>query len=177
MSSEKSMRNAGRSNVQEMVIAALFIALVYVCTWQVQIRLPFMGTGGLIHLGNLPLFLGAFLFGRKTGAICGAFGMALFDITGGWTAWAPFTFIIVGFMGYAVGWFAEKRPLKNVYVNNAAAILVAIIIKVVGYYFAELVLTGNWIAPFGSIPGNIIQVGVAGAVVFLVIEKLKKYVH
>ena len=63
------------------------------------------------------------------------------------------------------------------YVNNAAAIFVAIIIKVIGYYFAELIITNNWIAPFGSIPGNIIQVGVAGVVVYLVIEKIKKYVH
>ena len=177
MLAEKSMRNSGRSNVQQLVIAALFIALVYVCTWQVQIRLPFMGTGGLIHLGNVPLFLGAFLFGKKTGAICGSFGMALFDVTSGWTAWAPFTFVIVGLMGYAVGWFAETKPFKNVYVNNAAAIFVAIIIKVIGYYFAELIITNNWIAPFGSIPGNIIQVGGAGVVVYLVIEKIKKYVH
>ena len=29
--------------------------------------------------------------------------MGLFDLLSGWTAWAPFTFIIVGIMGYVVG--------------------------------------------------------------------------
>lgn len=43
-----------------------------------------MGSGGLIHLGNVPLFVAAMLFGRKTGAIAGAFGMGLFDLMSGW---------------------------------------------------------------------------------------------
>ncbi len=175
--SERSMRNMSRNRIQELVITALFIALVYVCTWQINVRLPFMGTGGLIHLGNVPLFIGAFLFGRRTGALCGAFGMALFDLMSGWAAWSPFTFVIVGLMGYTVGWFSEKQPVKNVHVNNLAAILAAIIIKVTGYYFAEVILYHNWIAPFGSIPGNILQVAIAGVIVFAVIEKLRKHVH
>ena len=34
----------------------------------------------------------------------------------------------------------------------------------------------NWIAPLGSIPGNIIQVGVAGIIVLVFIQQLRKYV-
>ena len=89
-----------KSRTYYLVINALFIALTLVATWLINIRLPFMGSGGLIHLGNVPLFVAAMLFGRKTGAIAGAFGMGLFDLMSGWTAWAPFTFIIVGCMGY-----------------------------------------------------------------------------
>ena len=92
-----------KSRTYYLVINALFIALTLVATWLINIRLPFMGSGGLIHLGNVPLFVAAMLFGRKTGAIAGAFGMGLFDLMSGWTAWAPFTFIIVGCMGYVVG--------------------------------------------------------------------------
>ena len=84
-----------KSRTYYLVINALFIALTLVATWLINIRLPFMGSGGLIHLGNVPLFVAAMLFGRKTGAIAGAFGMGLFDLMSGWTAWAPFTFIIV----------------------------------------------------------------------------------
>ena len=97
-----------KSRTYYLVINALFIALTLVATWLINIRLPFMGSGGLIHLGNVPLFVAAMLFGRKTGAIAGAFGMGLFDLMSGWTAWAPFTFIIVGCMGYVVGLLAEK---------------------------------------------------------------------
>ena len=135
-----------------------------------------MGSGGLIHLGNVPLFVAAMLYGRKTGAVAGAFGMGLFDLFSGWTSWAPFTFVIVVAMGYLVGLMAEKKPFANAMVNNFVSILLAIVIKIVGYYFAEVILYGNWVAPLGSIPGNIIQVGVAGIIVLAFIQQLRKYV-
>ena len=165
-----------RNKTYELVICAIFIALTYVATWLINIRLPFMGSGGLIHLGNVPLFVAAMLYGRKTGALAGAFGMGLFDLFSGWTSWAPFTFAIVGAMGYAVGLMAEKKPFVNATVNNIVSIILAIIIKIVGYYFAEVILYGNWVAPLGSIPGNIIQVGVAGVIVLVFIQQLRKYV-
>ena len=166
-----------RNKTYTLVITALFIALTYVATWLINIRLPLVGSGGLIHLGNVPLFIGAMLYGRKTGALAGAFGMGLFDLFSGWTAWAPFTFVIVGAMGYVVGLMAEKKPFKNTNVNNIVSIILALIIKIVGYYFAELILYVNWVAPLGSIPGNILQVGVAGVIVLVIIPQFRKYVH
>lgn len=165
-----------RSKTYDLVIYALFIALTYVATWLINIRLPLMGSGGLIHLGNVPLFVGAMLFGRKTGALAGAFGMGLFDLFSGWTAWAPFTFLIVGAMGYVVGLIAEKKPFASEHANNILSVILAIIIKIVGYYFAEVILYGNWIVPLGSIPGNVLQVGVAGIIVLVFIQQLRKLV-
>lgn len=159
-----------RSNSVNLAVTAMFIALTYVFTAFVNIRLPFAPNGGLIHLGNVPLFIGAILFGKKTGAIAGGIGMGLFDITSGWTAWAPFTVVIVGLMGFAVGSIAEK---KRGFVWNLAAMLLAALIKVAGYYFAEVVLYGNWVTPFTSIPGNLIQVGCAAVIVLLVAEQLR----
>lgn len=170
-------RTTRQNKTMTLVIDAMFIALVFTATWLINIRLPLVGSGGLIHLGNVPLFIGGMLFGRKTGAIAGAFGMALFDLMSGWTAWAPFTFVIVGAMGYVIGWIAEKKPFKMAMANHVLSVILAIIIKVAGYYFAEVILYGNWIAPIGSIPGNIIQVGVAGIVVLLCIEPLKKIIR
>lgn len=166
-----------RSKTQEMVICAIFIALTYVATWLINIRLPFVGGGGLIHLGNVPLFVGAMLFGRRTGALAGAFGMGLFDLFSGWTAWAPFTFAIVGAMGYVVGLMAERKPFKNIHVNNVVSLALALVIKIAGYYFAEVILYGNWIAPLGSIPGNIVQVTVAAVIVLAFIQQLRKHVR
>ncbi len=133
-----------------------------------------MGEGGLIHLGNIPLFIAGMIFGKKVGAFAGSFGMALFDITSGWGIWAPFTFIIVGIMGYCIGIISEKRYFKNIFINDIICIIVAIIIKTVGYYFAEVILTKNWILPLGSIPGNVIQVGVAGVIVLCLVPLLRK---
>lgn len=168
---------AQRSKTRELALDALFIAMTYVATWLLNIRLPFMGSGGLIHLGNVPLFVAAMLFGRRTGFLAGAFGMGLFDLLSGWTAWAPFTFIIVGAMGYTVGLISEKKVFKKNFANDVLCVIVAILIKIVGYYFAEVILYGNWIAPFGSVPGNIIQVGVAGIAVLVFIPALRKFVR
>ena len=46
----------------------------------VNVRLPIAANGGLIHLGNVPLFIMAILFGKKTGAIASGVGMGLFDV-------------------------------------------------------------------------------------------------
>jgi len=134
-----------------------------------------MGNGGLIHLGNVPLFIAAIVYGKKTGAIAGAFGMGLFDLLSGWTAWAPFTFIICGAIGYTIGLITEKNK-GNTYIASAVAIFAACIIKVVGYYFAEVLLYGNWVVPFGSIPGNVMQIALAGIIVLPIASKLKKMV-
>lgn len=161
------------TKTRTLVINALFIALTVVATMFINIKLPIMGNGGLIHMGNVPLFIAAFVFGRKTGAIAGAFGMGLFDLISGWAVWAPFTFVIVGAMGLAAGLIAEKMPGKRMVVYSVA-VVVALVIKIVGYYFAEVILYGNWIQPFGSIPGNIMQVVIAGLIVVPLVGRIKK---
>ena len=168
--------NQSVNTVKTLVLNALFVALTLVATMFINIRLPIMGNGGLIHLGNVPLFLAAILFGKKTGAIAGAFGMGLFDLISGWTAWAPFTFVVVGAMGYAVGLLSEKLKMKPM-AANVIAIVVALVIKIVGYYFAEVILYGNWVVPLGSIPGNVMQVVVAAIIVLPIVEGLKKIVR
>ena len=86
----------------------------FVVTGYINIRIPFLAAnGGLIHLGNIPLFVAAALYGRKTGAMAGAFGMALFDVTSGWVSWAPFTFVICGLIGYVFGLITEKKKTKG----------------------------------------------------------------
>ena len=69
-----------KASIYFLSVTALFIALTYVFTAFVNIRLPIAANGGLIHLGNVPLFIAAILFGRKVGAIAGGVGMALFDL-------------------------------------------------------------------------------------------------
>lgn len=153
-----------------VVITAIGVALTYVFTAFVNVRLPVGGNGGLIHLGNVPLFIFAILFGKKTGAIVGGVGMGLFDLLGGWTLWAPFTLVIVGLMGFVVGAITEK---KRGYGWSAVAMLAALVIKITGYYAAEGLIYGNWLTPALSIPGNVIQVGTAIAIVLIVLVPLR----
>jgi uncharacterized membrane protein len=158
------------AKVRELCVTAVCIVLVYVFTAMVNITFPGAGDGGLMHMGNIPLFIVAILFGRKTGAIAGGVGMALFDLLSPFAIWAPFTLVIVGLMGYVVGAVAEKHRSILWYL---LAMVLACAIKVGGYYIAEGIIYGNWIAPVVSIPANIIQVAVGAAVTLLVIKPLQ----
>ena len=159
------------SSVQNIAVTAVFIALTYVFTAFVNIRLPLMAKGGLIHLGNIPLFIAAIVFGWKVGMIAGGVGMALFDVTSGWVSWAPFTLIVVGLMGAVVGKISDN---KNSYKRNVIAVAAALVIKIVGYYIAEWILYGNIFAPVSSIPGNIVQVVAAAIVVLPISVRISK---
>ena len=161
------------NQTKQLVYAALGIALVFACTVFVNLRLPIAANGRLVHLGNVPLFIIAILYGRRFGALAGGIGMALFDVVGGWFLWAPFTLVIVGLMGYTIGAICEKHRTLPAYI---LALVAACLIKVVGYYGAEGIIYGNWLAPMASVPGNLVQIGVAAAIVLPVLAKLKKSV-
>lgn len=165
------MQQQSFNQTKQLVYAALGIALVFICTLVVNVRLPIIANGGLIHLGNVPLFIIAILYGRRFGALAGGIGMALFDVVGGWFIWAPFTLVIVGFIGYAVGAICEKHRTLTAYI---LALAVACLIKVVGYYGAEVIIYGNWLAPMTSIPGNLVQMGLATVIVLPILPKLQK---
>lgn len=80
---------ASSEKIKSLAITAVFLVLVYIFTALINIRLPIAANGGLIHLGNVPLFVAAILFGRKTGMIAGGVGMALLNVLSGWTLWPP----------------------------------------------------------------------------------------
>lgn len=162
---------ARRVSTNDIIITGLSIALVLIATKFINVRLPLMGQGGLIHLGNVPLFIVAIVYGRKIGTLAGGFGMGLFDLLSGWTLWAPFTFVIVGLMGYTIGLITEK---KDGLVWYGIAMAAACVIKVIGYYIAEGLIYGNWIVPVASIPGNLVQIAVAALIVLPVAGRLKK---
>ena len=97
------------NKVQFIAVTAMAVALTYVFTAFVNVRLPIAANGGLIHLGNVPLFIMAILF----------------------------------------------------------------VIKIVGYYIAEIILYGNFVAPITSVPGNVVQIAVAAVIVLIVIEPIE----
>lgn len=144
-------------DTRDMVLTSVLVALVFIFTRFINIRLPISINGGLIHMGNFMLFISAIYFGKKKGAIAGAFGMAIFDILSGWMLWAPFTFVVRGVMGYIVGAIAETKQGKSVFMNTAA-IAAGGLWMIGGYYITEVILYKNWIAPVTSIPGNITQI-------------------
>ncbi len=141
----------------DLIITALLIALVFVATVFLNIKLPF-GNGGLVHLGTAMLFIASILFGPKKGAIAGAVGMGLFDIFSGWTLWAPMTIVARGLQGFIVGkisWFNGRNG--NNIGQNIIATIISIPVMIAVYYIGEGILYANWIAPLASVTGNLIQ--------------------
>lgn len=174
----KSNKTYAANRTKDIVLTGLLTALVFVSTYFIQFRLPISINGGLVHMGNVMLFATAIVFGPKKGAIAGAFGMGLFDIVSGWAAWAPFTFVIRGVMGLIVGSVANANGRNGENIGyNILGILISSVWMIGGYYVAEGILYGNWVAPVTSIPGNITQLVVGlvlGVPLAIALKKIAK---
>ncbi|MGG4267502.1 ECF transporter S component [Peribacillus simplex] len=142
----------------DLIITAMLIALVFLSTFFLNIKLPIAAKGGLVHLGTAMLFIASFLFGPKKAALAGAIGMGLFDIVGGWTLWAPITIVARGLQGYIVGKIAWSKGRNGTSIAfNVIATIVSIPFMLAVYYIGEGILYGNWFAPLASIPGDLVQ--------------------
>lgn len=167
-----------RQKTFDLIITAMLVALVFVSTFFLNIKLPIASNGGLVHLGTAMLFIASILFGPKKGALAGAIGMGLFDILGGWLVWAPITIVSRGLQGYIVGKIAWSNGRKgNSIVFNLIATIVSMPFMIAVYYIGEGILYGNWIAPLASIPGDLVQniLGIIIAVPICVALKKVRY--
>lgn len=164
-----------RKKTFNLILTAMLIALVFVATLLLNIKLPITANGGLVHLGTAMLFIASILFGPKKAALAGAVGMGLFDLVMGWTLWAPFTIVARGQQGYIVGRIAWSNGRNGTSVAfNLLATIISIPVMLAVYYLCEGVLYSNWIAPVASIPGNIVQNVVGILVAIPVCIALKK---
>ncbi|WP_391118678.1 ECF transporter S component [Psychrobacillus sp. L3] len=165
-----------KSRTFDLILAAMLIALVFVSTLVLNIRLPIAANGGLVHLGTAMLFIASIVFGPKKGALAGAIGMGIFDLVSGWTLWAPFTFVARGLQGYIVGKIAWSFGRKgNSTAFNLLGTIISIPVMLGVYYICERVLYGSWIIPLASIPGNIVQ-NVVGIIIAIPVSVLLKKV-
>ncbi|WP_042351987.1 ECF transporter S component [Bacillus massiliigorillae] len=167
-----------RQKTFDLIMTSMLVALVFVSTVFLNIKLPITANGGLVHLGTAMLFIASILFGPKKGAIAGAIGMGLFDILGGWALWAPITIVARGLQGYIVGKIAWSNGRKGDSIAlNLTATIVSIPFMVAVYYVGEGILYANWIAPLASIPGDLVQnvLGIIVAVPVCVILKKAPY--
>lgn len=159
------MRN---KDTMRIVATAMFIALVFVATF---INVPFPGAvGGLVHLGTLVMLIIAMKFGKYYGAMAGGFGMALFDIMGGWLIWAPGTFIVRLLMGYLVGLIAfdKDKGQGGSLIKNMFAWDVGLIVMLVGYYLYEATFITTFQTALASGWGNMIQFAIGLLAIFFV---------
>lgn len=159
-------------NIKKITYAGLMIALVFIATGIIP-SIPVPGTtGGYIHIGDSMIYVASIMLGWKYGAVAGGLGSALADLVKGYVPWALPTLIIKSLMGMIAGLFANKsnKESQNInYVNarSLTGIIISGIWMIIGYYFAEVIMVGNFIAPLSSIPYSLLQF--AGGIIIAVI--------
>ena len=157
-----------KNDIGTIAVCAVFTALT--CVFTMFIQIPTGSVGGMVHIGNIPLFIAAAFFGKRTGSVVGGVGMALSDLLTGWVPWAPITLITVGIMGFVYALIVDRKPTLVRLIIASVAVLA---VKVAGYYIGETIMYGSFLVPLASIPGNIIQIGVNSVIAIPVILILK----
>ena len=92
-------------SIRKLTYAGLMAALCYV---GYAVFPAINASGTKIHLGNAFVVLAALLLGGGYGGLAGAIGLSIADITLGYTASAPRTFITKLVIGLIVGLVAHK---------------------------------------------------------------------
>jgi uncharacterized membrane protein len=149
-------------SVKDMVLAALFIALVFLATAFLRIPSPFITGAGQIHTGTAVVFIISVVYGPKMGAIS-SLGMVLFNIIFPLAMWAPINLVARPVMALIFGSIAHFGGAggKKVWLNAIAAIAGGLWL-IPAMYIGELIIFRlHWAVPLAAVPGNAMQIVLA----------------
>jgi uncharacterized membrane protein len=169
-----------KMSLRKIVFTGLFTALICVLT---MLSVPIPAGLGYVHLGDSLILISVIFLGIAA-IPAAAIGSLLADVFLGYAVFAPFTLVIKGLLAF-VAWLIlrsyERReaPLLR---SVLFAVLAAFPIVVGGYFFAEAMIAGSFVAGAPSVFLNVLQVffGSALAIIFCLslgsnrIEKIKK---
>ncbi len=162
-----------REKLQRLIFTALLAALTCASTLIVQIPAPM---NGYINLGDCFVLLSGWLLGPFYGFFAAAIGCALADIFGGYSVYAPATFIIKGAVALCavlpLKLFIFRKYKRLGRLTGAAF---GELFMLFGYFvYALLIFRLEIAAAAASVPGNLLQgfVGIVAAV--LLYEALTK---
>ena len=169
-------RPSGKNSAANIALLAIMSALVTIMTLVIQI--PYPGTSGYFNFGDTMVMLSGFLLGPIGGFFAGGVGSAVADVVGGYPHWAPFTFIIKGFEGMAVG-YLSSRVRKHVRLNSwdIIAVLVGAVIMLTGYFIAQMFLIGIAVAIGELVTVNLAQVVIGGVVTLSIGPTIRSYLR
>ena len=140
------------------LIVTVFAAAVAALT--LFFRIPTLGTGGYLNLGDVLIIFVGLRLGPVAGWGSGAIGSAAADLIGGYAAFVPVTFIVKGFEGLVPGLIAGRSGPGW---RAALGATLGASLMVVGYFIGESLMPGiGPEAAVAQIPGNVLQ-GLAGA--------------
>lgn len=146
--------------IQDMVLTALGMALVFVAT--MYIKIP-NALDGYFNLGDGFVLLFASFLSPGLSFLAGGLGSALADVAGGYAYYFLPTLLIKGLEAVVVSCLIRRYGEKA----RIPAYLLGSVIMVTGYFLAKWYLKGNMMVAAAGIPENILQsaAGVAIAIV------------
>lgn len=128
---------------RKIAFMGMLCGLTFVLTSFIKIPIS---AAGYVHLGNIVIVVSACLLGPLPGAIIGAVGSALADLLVA-PVWTLYTVVIKFVLGYFAGVAFKSKKITAILLYTAAGV-----VFVGGYYLAEVIIFGNWIAPLYSAP-------------------------
>jgi len=146
-----------RVRTRAITAAAVSAAVIFVVTYLIRIPVP-GSSGGYLNIGDIAIYLSAFVLGPVPAAIAAAAGSAVSDALAGAVIYVPATFVIKGLMGLVCGRLARNGRLATF----AAGAVISGAVMVVGYAAFESAVFGAAYAVTSIIP-NVIQWGACAA--------------
>lgn len=160
--------------LNKLIFAALLLAITIVFGRIFIIPIPW--THGNVNLCDAGILIAAMLLGPVYGTAVGGLGGLFLDFISGYTQYAPFSLIAHGLEGLLAGWLYKKAGKKKNKFAEYGANLIAILVMVICYFFADSILY-NWSAGVLGIGTNILQ-GIVGMVIaILIVPTIKKRIN
>lgn len=156
------MREQSHEKMKNLTLSAMFAAVIMLMILYL-FHIPVGSNGGYIHFGDAFIYLVGCFLPMPYACAAAAIGGGLADIMSGSAIWAIPTMII---KPLTVIWFTSKED-KLFNKRNIVAVILAGVVSIVGYYLAQVILTGNWVASLLGIWGNIVQ-AIGSGVIFLI---------
>lgn len=156
------MREQSHEKMKNLTLSAMFAAVIMLMILYL-FHIPVGSNGGYIHFGDAFIYLAGCFLPMPYACAAATIGGGLADIMSGSAIWAIPTMII---KPLTVIWFTSKED-KLFNKRNIVAVILAGVVSIVGYYLAQVILTGNWVASLLGIWGNIVQ-AIGSGVIFLI---------
>ena len=160
---------AGRRAYRTLTAAAMFAAMIALTTAYL-FHIPVGANGGYIHVGDAFIYLAASALPAPYACAAAAIGGGLADFLSGAPIWVLPTMLIKPLNALCF----SSRGGRFLTRRNALMTVAAGLVTIVGYYLAEAVLTGNWLAPLVGLGGGLLQPVGSAAVYLLVAGSLDR---
>lgn len=152
-----------RKSYKLLTASAMFAAMITLTTAYL-FHIPMGTNGGYLHFGDAFIYLAASFLPMPYACAAASIGGGLADFVSGVPIWVLPTMIIKPLTAI---WFTNKAS-KLLCGRNVLALFLAGLVSNVGYYIAEALFSGNWLAPLATQWGGLVQSG-GSAIVFVIV--------